>query len=43
MNSKTVIVTIKGVKHYFNDDALNSAVQLALSFLIKLADKEVEF
>jgi len=43
MNSETVTIVIKGVKFYFNGDALTSPTQEAISFLIKIADKEVVF
>jgi len=33
MNSETVTVTIKGVKHYFSGDELTSAEQEAIIFL----------
>ena len=43
MSEETVTVTIKGVKHFFHGNELISATQEAISFLIKIADEEVEF
>ncbi|MCP3700560.1 MAG: hypothetical protein GY920_18910 [Aliivibrio sp.] len=33
MNSETITVTVKGVKHYFHGDVLTSAEQQAILFL----------
>ena len=39
MNGETIIITIKGVKHYFNGDELISPEQEAILFL-KWLDKD---
>ncbi len=33
MNSQTITVTVKGIKHYFNGDELTSPEQQAIIFL----------
>tara|TARA_R100000541_G_scaffold36862_1_gene44892 strand:- start:1078 stop:1209 length:132 start_codon:yes stop_codon:yes gene_type:complete len=43
MNSETVTVIIKGVKHYFNGDELTSAEQEAIIFLQKQDEDKREF
>ena len=43
MNSETVTVTIKGVKHYFSGDELTSAEQEAIMFLKKQDEDKREF
>ena len=40
MNSETIVITVKGVKHYFNGDELTSPEQQAILFL-KEIDKEI--
>ncbi len=43
MNSDTVTVTIKGVKHYFSGNKLTSAEQEAIIFLQKQDEDKREF
>tara|TARA_R100000544_G_C2200803_1_gene46613 strand:- start:595 stop:726 length:132 start_codon:yes stop_codon:yes gene_type:complete len=43
MNDKTIVVTVKGVKHYFEEDDLTSAKQKAAEFLLKLDEEGREF
>ena len=43
MDSETVVITIKGVKHYFNGDELISPMQEAILFMNELAKKEELF
>ena len=40
MNSETIVITVKGVKHYFNGDELTSPEQQAILFL-KEIDKDI--
>jgi len=40
MNSETIIVTVKGVKHYFSGDDLTSPIQEAILFLKDLSKIE---
>ena len=43
MNSETVTVTVKGVKHYFSGNELTSAEQEAIMFLQKQDKDKREF
>jgi len=43
MDSETVVITIKGVKHYFNGNELISPIREALIFLGSLAENEELF
>ena len=43
MNEETITVTVKGVKHYFNGDAITSAKQQAILFLMELDKEERAF
>jgi len=43
VSSETVTITIKGVEHYFNGDAITSPMQEAILFLLELDKEEREF
>lgn len=43
MNSETIVITVKGVKHYFNGDELTSPAQQAILFLRDLSASEELF
>ncbi len=40
MNSETITITVKGVKHYFSGDELTSPTQQAILFLRDLSKVE---
>jgi hypothetical protein len=43
MDSETITVTVKGVPHYFNGDALTSPEQEAIEFLERKIKEEALF
>tara|TARA_R110002033_G_scaffold25265_4_gene58635 strand:+ start:1554 stop:1685 length:132 start_codon:yes stop_codon:yes gene_type:complete len=43
MNSDTVTIIIKGIKHYFNGNDLISPEREAIEYLTKLAEDKEEF